>query len=563
MKFKLAFFLIFSAFSAAEAAGQRNNSPESESVTAALLSAPFSAGVNFSQWFEVSSAQRINFKHYTEQDFIDVKSLGADVIRLPVKFHDMTSGTPDYLIDPLLLRFLDTAVDWAEKHKLYIIIDNHSFHPVIPTPVDIDKILIPVWSQIAQRYRNRSEYVIYEILNEPHGISDSRWGEIQGMAIDAIRRFDQNRWIIVGGTDYNSIGKLSALPLYTDKRLIYTFHFYDPFLFTHQGAGWGETPLTSLSGVPFPANPRRMPNVPSSLRGTWVEGGLRNYYNEAAPSRLRATLDRVVAFANQRNVPVFCGEFGVYIPNSPPQDRVTWYDFVANALDNRNISRTSWDYYGGFGIFNTQGKGDFNSDLNVGVVRAMGFTPPLQIPRKADSITEGFVLFDDYPGRNVHSGFWGDSDADFSLYETSAAEGEFAIRWGNAERYNTFWFNFPHSGDFSALASGGYFIEFKARTESPVQFDIRFINSEANSSIPWRMRYVIDEAVLPPDGRWHTIRIPLDKMTEHGAWINSTQTWLTPRNEFSWKNINRLEFVAEYSDLKGRRVLFDSIRITR
>ena len=529
-------------------------------VDAVIVSAPFSKGVNFSGWFENSSAQRISFSQYDEQDFADVKSLGADVIRLPIKLHDMTSGEPDYTLDPLLLRFLDLAVDWAEKYQIYLIIDNHSFHPVDPTVYDIDKVLLPVWAQIAQRYKDRP-YVIYEILNEPHGISDRRWGEVQGMAIEIIRKYDQKTPIIIGGTDYNSYNKLSALPRYTDSNLIYTFHYYDPFLFTHQGASW-TPPFEYITGVPFPADKNRMPKVPSKIRGTWAENRMWEYPRDASPSKLFAILDKVVAFSKERNVPVFCGEFGVYMRSSPPEDRVLWYEFAANALDKRNIPRASWDYYGGFGVFNFEGKGDFHSDLNTGVVRAMGFTPPVQIPRPVEPRRTGFTLFDDYPSREISSGFWGDEDTDFSFYDTNAVEGEFAIRWDNAGQYNAFFFTFSRNGDFSELVKAGYCIEFLARTEKPVSFAVRFLNPENSASIPWRMAYTIDENNLPPDGKWHKIRIPFRDMYEHGAWVNMEQKWLNPQNEFTWKNIEWLEFAAEHMNLKGYSIWFDSIKIT-
>jgi endoglucanase len=528
---------------------------------AALRSTPFSRGVNFSGWFEVSGAQGIPFTRYTEEDFAHVKSLGADVVRVPIKMHRMTGGPPSYTLDPLLLKFLDFAVDWAEKHGLYIIIDNHSFDPVEHTANDIDKILIPVWEQIARRYKDRSGYVIYEILNEPHGISDQRWGEIQGMAIDAIRRIDTQHAIMVGGTDFNSLAKLSAIPEYADTNLIYTFHFYDPYLFTHQGADWGGPPvLTTLAGVPFPADSKRMPKVPDDLKGTWIESSLHySYRNEATVSALYSTLDRAVAFSRERDVPVFCGEFGVYMIRSPPADRVTWYRAVAGALDRRNISRASWDYFGGFGIFNNEWGGDFFVDLNTGVVRALGFTPPLRRAQPPQPLKEGFTLYGDYPAREYPAGYWGEN-VDFSLYDTMTAEGEFAIRWGNAGQYDIFWFGFDRNGDLSALA-GSAALEFMARTEQPVHFDIRFVNPEDASRIPWRMRYTIDEKILPPDGKWHAIRIPLSAMREHGAWINAAQEWRAPQGKFSWKQIRQLEFVAEYGDMKDQTVWFDAIKI--
>jgi endoglucanase len=537
-----------------------DNTPQ-DNPEKAVRSAPFSRGVNFSGWFESFSAGGIPFTQYTEQDFVNVKSLGADVIRLPIRMHSMTLGPPAYILDPLLVKFLDYAVDWAEKYELYLIIDNHSFDPDKPTETDIDKILLPVWRQIADRYKNRGDYIIYEVLNEPHGISDKRWGEIQGKVIETIRAVDQKHAIMVGGAEWNSIDKLSALPQYGDPNLIYTFHFYDPFLFTHQGANWGEPLLVHLKDIPFPPDKKRMPKIPAKLRGTWLESSLRNSYaKDGAPATLYRTLDKAVQFSKARDVPVFCGEFGVYMIQSPPDDRVKWYECVAAALDRRNIARASWDYYGGFGIFNNQEGRDFNADLNVGVVRALGFTPPVQQEKVYDPFNAGFTLFDDYPGREFTVGYWGEG-TDFSLYDTRTAAGEFAIRWGNADRYNLFWFAFYHNGDFSELARSGYSLVFMARAEQAVNFDVRFLNYESETSIPWRMRYSINETTLPPDGKWHAIRIPLADMREHGAWINATQKWLPPRGEFLWSRVKQLDFVAEDGDLHGRTVWFDSIQI--
>jgi len=538
---------------------------EAFDINQAPRSAPFSRGVNFSAWFETNSAGSIPFTKYTEQDFIDAKNLGVDVIRLPVKMHSMTNGAPNYIIDPLLIRFLDIAVDWAEKHGLYIIIDNHSFDPVLPTSNDIDRILLPVWDQIARHFKNRSSLVLYEILNEPHGISDARWGEVQGRAIETIRRHDPQRLIIVGGTDYNSIRKLSALPRYADNHLIYTFHFYDPHLFTHQGANWGEPSLERLANVPFPHSvngiSRAMPRTPSNLIGTWVEGALSNYRRDAEFRNLNNSLERVIEFARERNVPVFCGEFGVYMVNSKRTDRILWYDFVARSLNKRNISWTSWDYYGGFGIFNSQ-NGSFAHDVNIDLVSAMGFNPPAQTQREERILNTGFQIYDDYPNREyVSVSSWGDYD--FTLYETNRVNGDFAIRWANPDQYNSFSFDFDISRrDFSSLYRDGFVLEFKARASGQARFDVRFVNGESGSSIPWRMRYTIDERILVPDGNWHTIRIPLRNMQEHGAWISSTSRWMAPQGDFSWNSIYRMDFVSEHGDLSGVQIWFDDIRIT-
>jgi endoglucanase len=316
------------------------------------------------------------FEKFGEHDFADVKSLGADVIRLPVAFHRYTISEKSAVLEPKLLEYLDKAADWAEKYQLYLIIDNHSFHPVNATDNKIGKILIPVWQQLARHFKDRSEYIIYEVLNEPHGIKDGLWGRIQGKVIKAIRKIDKKRAVIVGGTEYNSIAKLEQIPKYKDKNLIYTFHFYDPHIFTHQGATWNKPSLAPLSGLTFPVDKGRIPKPHESFLGTWVEQALKCYETDAQIEKLSKTLEKAAAFAGERNVPVFCGEFGVFMAQSFPEDRVRWYKFVCGELKRLNIPWTCWDYYGGFGVFKGE-SGDFKTDLNVGLVRALGFTPPL------------------------------------------------------------------------------------------------------------------------------------------------------------------------------------------
>jgi endoglucanase len=338
-----------------------------------MAAVPFSRGINFTKWFESRTFEDIDFSKFNEKDFTDIKSLGADVIRLPVAFHNFILGEKDRKLNPELLKYLDTVADWAEKHQIYLIIDNHSFHPVNSTDDKIDKILVPVWEQIARRFRSRGDYVLYEILNEPHGITDKRWGEIQGKVIKAIRKFDKKRQIIVGGTNFNSIEKLFQIPVYKDKNLIYTFHFYDPHMFTHQGATWNKPSLDPLSDLPFPAPSNFTPEIHETFKGTWVEACLKNYENDSKLTKLSETLERAVLFSKERKVPIFCGEFGVFMKQSPKEDRVSWYNFVCAEFAKKNIPWICWDYFGGFGIFKNQSRGVFPDDLDEGIIQAMGF----------------------------------------------------------------------------------------------------------------------------------------------------------------------------------------------
>lgn len=337
---------------------------------------PFHRGVNLTGWFQKDNVEAINFDQFGIKDFIDIQSLGCDVIRLPISLHSMTTGEPGYRIDPRFLAYLDSAVNWAERLKIYLIIDNHSFHPTNATDPAIGEVLNKVWPQLAERYSNRSEYIIYEILNEPHGISNELWGKVQQKAIEAIRAKDKRHTIIVGPSGYNGYNDLAQMPIYSDRNLIYTFHFYDPFMFTHQGASWNSPSMVSLKGIPFPYNAATMPKTPSEFAGTWVENAMNSYPSDGTVEKVKSLIDIAVKFRDVNKVNVYCGEFGVYIPNSSDADRVFWYKTVTEYLNEKSIPWTIWDYKGGFGIFRKGSQEKFETDLNIPLVKALGLKPP-------------------------------------------------------------------------------------------------------------------------------------------------------------------------------------------
>lgn len=337
---------------------------------------PFHRGVNLTGWFQTSNVQKIDFGRFTRQDFKNIKSLGADVIRLPISLQSMTNGAPSYTISPLFFQYLDSAVTWAEEEHISLIIDNHTFDPAKSTPADVESILLKEWKQLAAHYKNSSRDIYYEILNEPHGITNEKWGRIQGDVIDTIRTIDTKHTIVVGGADWNSYNDLAGLSHYKDHNLIYTFHFYDPMVFTHQGASWTGPSMVPLSGVPFPYNKAKVPPVPPSLKGSWVGKELLHYAHDGTVDHLKKLINIAVKFKKQRNVIVYCGEFGVYRKNSANPDRVFWYRHVRQYLEQNGIPWTIWDYKGGFGVFKKGSPEKFPADLNRPMLKALGFDVP-------------------------------------------------------------------------------------------------------------------------------------------------------------------------------------------
>ncbi|WP_224995816.1 cellulase family glycosylhydrolase [Cesiribacter sp. SM1] len=524
--------------------------------------APFQRGVNLSNWFQAPHVRQIQFARYTKQDFEQIRSLGCDVIRLPINLHYMTNGAPGYTIDPLFFEFMDEVAGWAHALDLHLILDNHSFDPAVNTDPGVGSVLEKVWAQMALHYKDHPAKLYYEILNEPHGIADAQWNPIQQKAIDAIRRYDTRHTIVVGAANWNSYHNLANLPVYQDDNLLYTFHFYDPFLFTHQGASWTDPSMEALAGMPFPYRAADMPPFPDALKGSWLENAYNNYHNEATLARVQELIDIAANFQQQRGVPVFCGEFGVYMPNSPVQDRVYWYKEVRSYMEEKGIAWTSWDYHGGYGLFKAGGSELFDHDLNLPLLEALGLQVPAQTEYIKKPLTDGFAIYTDYLGPQIVEATYGNGLVDYYAAD-KPNNGQYTMAWEGADQYNSIVLDFRPDKDLSQLVAAGYALDFIFRAAAPVtSFDIRFIDSKTTDpeDLPWRSRITIDESRTAFDSRWHHLHIPLSQFSEQGTWHDNA--WHNPEGKFDWSAIDRLEITAEHAPLGDTKLWFDNLYIT-
>jgi endoglucanase len=523
---------------------------------------PFKRGVNLTGWFQTSGTKQIQFTKYTKKDFENIKSLGCDVIRLPINLFYMTDGKPDYTIDPLFYDFLDQAVDWAEELHIYLMLDNHTSDDVASKNPDLETILAKVWKQMAGHYKNRSGYLLYEIMNEPNGITTAVWGKIQQTAIDAIRSMDGKHTIVVGPSGFNTYNELNQLPYYTDTNLLYTFHFYDPFLFTHQGATWVTPSMAPLANVPFPYEAGQMPALPAELIGSWINSAYNNYQQDGNVAKIKQLIDVAVTFKNNRNVPVFCGEFGVYMKNSNDAFRVSWYNEVRKYLEEKAIPWTIWDYQGGFGLFQNGTDALFDYNLNIPMVKALGLNAPVQkiFEIKPDSV--GFPVYTDYICEKIfESSNAGGGTIDY-YSTTEPNNGKYCIDWTGSAQYGFIGFDFIPNKDLSGLVANNYAVSFLVRGNTPgTKFDIRFVDTKTSDpkDHPWRMGFTIDETTAPWDGKWHKIYIPLKNFKDQGAWDNG---WFNSIGAYDWKATDNFLIVSEHGDLKGRSLWFDNICLT-
>ena len=301
--------------------------------------------------------------------------------------------------------------------------------------------------------------------------------------------------------------------------------------------------------------------IPRELVGTWVEGAFNNYSNEGNAAWIKNALDIAIDFSETRDVPIFCGEFGVYIPNSDNQTRVNWYDIVANYLTEHQISWTIWDYRGRFGVYEQGGNDLFDHDLNIPLLEVLGFTVPNQTEFIIKADSNGFDIYSDFMEQgirgasNVQNGTIGFYDTEYVL------DGEYSIYWSGSSQYEHVGFDFAPNKDLSLLVSEGYELVMYTRGLEAFSFDIRFIDTKTtvDGDRPWRMNVRIASNDLQWNGEWEEIRIPLSSFTEMGSWDENT--WFNPQGDFDWKAVDVFQIVEESGSMGNAEIWMDAIGI--
>ena len=502
---------------------------------------PFSQGINLPVWMEYG---RFNSLLYGKKDFENIKSLGVEAVRVPVWFDVWIDDAAECSVSPDCFSLLDMALDWCESLQIFLIIDFHNdCSGGSKTNPKIERTLLKVWQQVAARYRDRGKYVIYEVMNEPHFSSGNlqadlaKWGKIQGNAIDAIRSVDKSHYIIVGGGDWDSPDSMLKLPEYKDELLIYNFHDYSPFLFTHQGASW--TFSKRIKKVPFPYDKEKMPPLPSNPTAA-EKWEYSNYERNASEKELVAHLDKAVEFANKRNAALMCNEFGVLMTYAAPVERANWYRMKCKWMDERNIVRLSWDYTQEFGLFKSPNESRFPEDLNPLIIQAMGY----KMPEAANS--------ESWYSRAKKSGDWTiykDGRADNIRIQSYSKNGSLvASEPGSSEKfitltdlpeYSELLFNFKEACDFTSLKDQGAKLEFYVKSKDK-NFDLTvYFRDMASKTFPWRASILVGTDKAKPDGTWRKVSIPLKSLNDVGGWTEETG-WKISEGKFSWSLIDAL-----------------------
>jgi endoglucanase len=360
---------------------------EPDAGTARRHAAHLQHGINLSEWFaQVYDAKGYTKEHLeawtTAQDIALIKAMGFDHVRLSVNPQPMWRRGQADRIPEEYLGYLDRAVQMILGQGLAVIIDIHpesDFKQKLAADDGFVEQFADYWRALARHYAGTSpEMVSFEILNEPEFHDRFRWQGVQAKLAGAIREGAPQHTIIATGAYWSSESELLFFDPLRDSNVIYNFHFYEPHIFTHQGATWSTNYVHYLKELPYPSTPENVqaaagliPDAMNRLQA--IHYGL-DRWNAA---RVDAEIGQVAAWAKRWNVPVTCNEFGVYRKAARPEDRAAWITDVRTTLEKYGVGWTMWDYSGGFGVVTKQEGHAASADAVT--VRALGLkmpTPP-------------------------------------------------------------------------------------------------------------------------------------------------------------------------------------------
>lgn len=262
--------------------------------------------------------------NYTEAHFRQIHEAGFSNVRVVLFTLDHLG--PDGRLSETWLKKLDWVIDTATASNLTVILDEHDFESCSDDSAKCLTFLKNVWGQLAERYKDRPNTVVFELLNEPHDKIDADiWNAMIPQVLEVVRRTNPSRNVIVGPTHWNSRNDLQYLKLpENDRHLIVTFHYYDPFAFTHQGASWASPEIQAGHDIPF---------------GTAKE-----------IAQINADFDAIKAWSVANDRPIYLGEFGAY-DKAPMDSRVLWTSTVSRAAEKRGFAFAYWQFSSDFILY--------------------------------------------------------------------------------------------------------------------------------------------------------------------------------------------------------------------
>lgn len=260
---------------------------------------------------------------FEDADATRIRQAGFATVRLPVRFSGHALAAAPYTIDPAFMARVRHVVEANLAAGLNVILDLHNYEELMTDPDGHRTRFAALWRQVAAEFRDAPANLWFELTNEPNNrLNDSTLPGVLAPALAEVRATNPTRPVIVGGQNWSGIDSLATLALPDDPYIVPTFHYYDPFEFTHQGATWVS---------PTPPMGR-------------LFGGAADY------AQLEANLGKVRAYMARTGRVPFMGEYGAN-ELVPLEQRIAYYRTISAAFASAGIQGCAWGYTNTFHLW--------------------------------------------------------------------------------------------------------------------------------------------------------------------------------------------------------------------
>lgn len=309
-------------------------------------------GINLGGWLSQCNYTQERYETFiTEQDFIQIAAWNFDHVRVPFDYNVIEKENGEMIESNY--KYLDNAVAWGKKHNLNVILDLHKtagydFNDFgnkeknnLFNNANAQARFLSIWDRISKRYAYVPN-VIFELLNEVTDLEFiDPWNKLIVKAVETIRKNAGENPIIYGGVCWNSASFVKDLVPPPSKNIIYTFHLYEPLLFTHQKAPWVEA-LRNGKDIPF-TDSMEFFRKESKVLGFMGENLFRAKCEKMGPEFFDEFLKEAIDTAKAHGVPLYCGEYGV-IDRADAWESVKWYKAVHQIFEKHQIGHALWSY---------------------------------------------------------------------------------------------------------------------------------------------------------------------------------------------------------------------------
>lgn len=313
------------------------------------------AGANICRWlrFPKNESEEHLGGYLSDSEAQLMFRMGLKHVRLcvaPKLIMDAATGT----VRADRVQYLEAAIQRFHRAGLLVMVDIHNEDRAAELNPEWQDAFVRFWGALAgQLAKFDPELTMLEIINEP--VFDKRegeWNTLNARLAAAIRQRAPQHTIVTSGPNWGGIDGLKKLTLLPDRNVVYSFHCYDPFAFTHQGATWAGEGVKPLRQVPYPSSPEAVAPLLPALEAhpaskTMLEKYGREQWDKA---KLAARFRQGIEWGAMHQVPLYCGEFGVFPPHTKPEHRAHWFRDFGGVLAENKIGWAVWGWDEGFGL---------------------------------------------------------------------------------------------------------------------------------------------------------------------------------------------------------------------